>query len=316
MGNDGLRELSALQHRLVAVRQVYQLGFSRDQLRHLLGSGRWEPVTPRVIGLVGAPSTDVEPVMEAVLHFGPDAYVARSTALAVWGVPGFDLRPVHVVTRRRVNRHPAGSDAIVHSSRDLTDAHIADVRGMPVTTPIRAIFDVASTAHPKKVERALDNAWSRRLVSYALVHRTLRELGARGRAGITLMRELASVRPAGYRPPGSSTEGRVNEILERAGERPLRRQVDRGTQEAWIGRVDLVDDDLPLSIEVQSELFHGSVLDRRNDEARLVGLRAAGHEVVEMWETDVWRRPQQVLADVRAGRERARARLLGAETVA
>jgi hypothetical protein len=315
-GDEALRELSARQHRLVSVRQAYALGLSRDSVRHLLASDRWERASSRVLGLVGAPTTDLEPVMLAVLHFGSDAFATRSTALAMWGLAGFELVPVHVMVRRRVDRHAEGSPAVVHSSRDLSDAHVSFVHGIPVTTPIRAIFDIAGSAHPKKVERALDSAWARGLVTYALLHRTLKELGDRGRAGIAVMRELADARPADYRPPGSNTESRVNDILERAGERPLRRQVDRGTQEAWVGRVDLVDDELPLSVEVQSELFHGSVLDRRNDKARIAGLRATGHEVVEIWDTDVWRHPRTVLADIRDGRARARYRLPGVRSVA
>jgi very-short-patch-repair endonuclease len=138
-----------------------------------------------------------------------------------------------------------------------------------------------------------------------LLQRTLEELATRGRPGIRLMRELAEARPASYQPAGSNTEARVNEILQRAGERPLRQQVDIGSQTNWVGRIDLVDDQLPLSIEAQSELFHGSKLDRERDRERIAALRSAGHEVVEVWETDVWCRPQKVLAEIRDARRRA-----------
>jgi hypothetical protein len=316
MNDEPLRSLSARQHRLVAVRQARKLGLTNAALRHGIASGMWERMSSRVIGLVGAPSTALEPAMLAVLHYGPSSYVARESALALWGLPGFDLGPVHVVVRRRVNRRDTIDGVVEHSTRDLLESQITDTQGLPITTPIRAIFDIAATAHPKKVERALDNAWARGLVTYALLHRTLDELGDRGRTGLTLMRELAEARPADYRPPGSSTESRVNEILERAGERTLRRQVDRGTQSAWVGRVDLVDDELPFSVEVQSELFHGSVLDRRNDQLRIAGLRSSGHEVVEIWDTEVWRNPRKVLSDIRNGRARARARVLGTESAA
>jgi hypothetical protein len=300
----------------VATRQAYDLSVSREAVRHLVRSGRWERVTPRVIGLVGAPRSEFEPHMSAVLHFGTNAWIGRASALALWGLPGFEPLPVQLVARRTVPRRDPHVAAEPHSTRDLLEEHVAELRGIPLTTPIRAIFDIAATAHPKRVERALDNAWARGLVTYALLHRTLRELGDRGRTGITLMRELAAARPVDYRPPGSNTEARLSEILERAGERPLRRQVDRGTATAWVGRVDFVDDELPLSVEVQSELFHGSVLDRRNDKARIAGLRAAGHEVVEIWETDLWRHPGKVITDVREGRDRARARILGDKSVA
>lgn len=301
--DDVLRELATTQHRFVAIRQANELGLRREAVRHRIARGDWERVTSRVIGLVGAPTTDLAPLMLATLHHGPEAYVSSAPALAAWAVPGFDRREPHVVVRR--TRARSSPVARVHSTTDLFDSQIACLQGVPIVTPIRAIFDIAGRAHPMKVERALDNAWSRRLITYALLQRTLAELADRGRPGIRLMRELAADRPASYRPPGSSTEARVNEILRRAGDRPLRRQIDVGSQTNWVGRIDLVDDDLPLSVEVQSELFHGSKLDRERDKERIAALRSAGHEVVEAWETDVWCRPSKIVADIRDARRRA-----------
>jgi very-short-patch-repair endonuclease len=303
--DDLLYELASQQHRLVSVRQVYQLGLSYEQLRDRITRGEWERVTSRVLARTGAPITDLALPMLAVLHHGADTYVSHTTALGAWGVPGFRLRPTNVMSRRVRDRR--GRVAVIHSTTDLTDAHITVLQGVPIVTPIRAIFDIAGREHPRKVERALDNAWARRLVSYALLHRTIDELGRRGRPGIALMREIARARPSDYRPPESNTEARVNEILERAGRRPLRRQVNKGSQTNWIGRIDLVDEELPLIVEVQSELFHGSVLDQRRDDERIAALRAAGHEVVEVWETNVWRDAAGVVRDIEEGRSRARA---------
>ena len=310
-----LCDLAAKQHRLVAVSQAYDLGCTRESLRHAVRSGGWDRVTTRVLGRVGAPATEFEPLMAAVLHHGPNAYIGRETALALWGLPGFDLDPVHVLSTRSVCRRSTDV-ARLHSTRDLLATHVTDFRGIPASTPIRAIFDIASGAHPMKVERALDTAWARRLVTYPLLQRTLRELADRGRTGITLMRALAAARPASYRPPESNTERRVNELLERTGERPLRRQVNLGTQTNWVGRIDLVDDELPLSVEVQSDLFHGSRLDRQRDKARIAELRASGFEVVEAWESDVWRDGKRLVADIRDARRRAKSKVLGIKPVA
>lgn len=136
------------------------------------------------------------------------------------------------------------------------------VPGIPVVTPIRALFDVAGSLQPAKLERALDNAWSRRLTTSALLRRTLDELGRRGRPGIAVPRELAEARPPDHRAPESNSEARVSDVLRRAGRRPLRRQVDAGNPTNWVGRFDLPDDTLPLVVEVQRELFHGSQLDQ------------------------------------------------------
>ena len=196
----------------------------------------------------------------------------------------------------------------MHSTTDLLETHIADVQGVPIVTPIRAIFDIAGRVHPGQLERALDNAWARRLVSYALLHRTLGELAdARTTGNPDPAKRSPTDRPPDYRPPDSNTEGRFKEILDRAGERPLRRQIHLGDQQHWVGRIDFVDDQLPFSVEIQSELFHGSVLDRRRDKERIATLRAGGHHVLEVWETDVWRDPDDVVRRVRDERKKAAA---------
>jgi very-short-patch-repair endonuclease len=304
--DDDLRAQAEQQHGLVATRQASALGLSEADLRHRTTRGEWERETSRVLRLVGTPRTELTSAMRAVLHHGPEAYVSHQAALALWGVPGFYATPVHVMARRVRNRKVT-TLGNVHSTTDLRDTHIADVQGVPTVTPIRAIFDVAGNLHPGRVEKALDNAWARRLVNYALLHRTLAELARRGRPGIALLRTLAQGRPPDYRPPDSNTEARFQEILARAGERSLRRQIHLGDQERWVGRIDFVDDELPFSVEVQSELFHGSVSDRRRDKERIQALRDGGHVVLEIWETEIWRDPDDVVRKVREERRRAEA---------
>jgi very-short-patch-repair endonuclease len=245
-----------------------------------------------------------------VLHHGPDAFISHQAALALWGVPGFYDTPVHVMARRVRNRQRT-SLGIVHSTTDLRDTQLADVQGVPTVTPIRAIFDIAGNVHPSRVENALDNAWSRRLLNYAVLHLTLAELARRGRPGIALLRKLAAERPADFRPPDSNNERRFADILERAGERPMRRQVHLGDEADWIGRIDFVDDELPFSVEVQSEMFHGSVSARRRDKARIAALEEGGHMVLELWETELWRDPDEVVRKVREKRKEVAAGLHG-----
>ena len=112
----------------------------------------------------------------------------------------------------------------------------------------------------------------------------------------------------GYVPPASSLERRFEEILARRGMPPMRRQVDLG-EEVWCGRVDFVDPHVPLVVEVQSERYHSSLVDRAADAVRRAGLVTAGAEVVEVWDIDVWHRPDHVIGQIDAGRQRLRERV-------
>jgi hypothetical protein len=111
-------------------------------------------------------------------------------------------------------------------------------------------------------------------------------------AGCGVLRELLAARPLDFLPPESNTEARVNEILVGAGRAPLERQIDIGDED-WIGRIDLVDRRCDAVLEVQSELYHGSLLDQERDAEGKRRLEAAGCTFGEVIDFDVWHRPRR-----------------------
>jgi hypothetical protein len=260
----------------------------------------------RVLRAAAAPDHLLLAASAALLDTGGTVAVCRASAAALWGLPGFQAEPVHVVRDRSAHLRPSGL-AVVHTSRDLRPGHTARVDGLAVTTPLRTIFDLAGTLHPGRTERLLDNAAGRGLCTYRGLHRMLDDFAGRGRAGVELLRELAAERPPDVRPPESGLEARVNQILLRDGQRPLERQVDLG-EENWTGRFDLADRPDNFVLEVQSDTYHGSVLDRRRDAERRAELEAAGWVVREAHAFDIWHRPKVVAELVREGRREGRLR--------
>ena len=134
----------------------------------------------------------------------------------------------------------------------------------------------------------------------------LEETGRRGRNGTAALRRFHDARGGDYRPPESGLESRVHRILADAGIN-VRRQVDSGG-EHWSGRVDFRHATLPVVIEVQSAIHHSSLTDRAADERRIGRLRRDGFDVVEVTDHEVWTEPREVVAKVRRGIERVRAR--------
>src|SRR3546814_8576439 len=124
--------------------------------------------------------------------------------------------------------------------------------------------------------------------------------------GIRTMRQVLATRGLDYVPPASNLEARFEQILLQAGEAPMRRQVDIGDGDRWIGRVDFRDADLPLIVEIQSERFHASLIDKQLDATHMERLRAAGFVVLEFTDQQVWHQRNQVLEEVRRGRREAK----------
>jgi very-short-patch-repair endonuclease/predicted transcriptional regulator of viral defense system len=301
--------IAARQHGVVAREQLLVAGLTRSAVRHRVAKGILEPLSARILRVVGSAPTDHQLAMAASLD-ASDSVVALHSAAALWELPGFSLEPVHVMTTRRPHR---GTEhlGIVHSSVRFDESDVAVINGIRVTTPVRTLVDLSGRIHPDRVERVCDTMWARRLITYRHLHDYADRLPPRGGApGARVIRRLAEARSPEFRPPESSAERRVNELLERAGVPELERQVDIGDKNSWIGRVDLADRRLRVLVEVQSELFHGSVLDQRNDQVRLARLRAAGWAVLEVQQFDIWHRPERVveaISRLRASRRSDRA---------
>jgi very-short-patch-repair endonuclease len=313
---DDLYATAEDHHGLISGRQLDRLGIGPDARHQLVLSGRWERVTPSVLRLVGAPRTKEQRARAALLDAGHGAALSHRSATSLWDLPGFFLEPFDI-SRMRDRSDTPSRLATIHHPRSLTDDHVTTLDGLRVTTPVRTIFDLANLStrgqvHPDKVERTLDTAWAKQLLNHRLLVRTLDELAERGRGGITLMRRLIGDRGPGYRPPESGLEARFQAILRDRAMAPMRRQVEVGGSSQWLGRVDFCDPGPSRYIvQIDSERFHGSLVDQRADAFQTAALRAAGFIVRRFWDTEVWYQPSMVAKTVRADRLQARHRSAG-----
>jgi very-short-patch-repair endonuclease len=281
-----IRRLAEKQHGVVGRRQLWAKGIVDHELHHLVEKGMLIRMSADVLRVGGSPMTDAAVAMAGVLDSPGQAYLSHRSAAAWWGLPGYTVdKPVHTLipwqgTTRRTRL------SIVHYHRGLPVDQLRELNGVPVVSPALTIFLLAGTQHPARTERALDNAWSMRLVTYRGMNELLGCLAARGRNGIRLMRKLLADRPPHYVAPQSGLEARVDRLARDVGV-VLRRQVDTGDEE-WIGRVDFIVEGTNRVIEVLSRRYHGALLDRLSDESRFTRLNEAGFLVLTVWDSDVW----------------------------
>lgn len=293
-----MRAVVERQHGVMSRAQVRGLGASRDALHSRLRSPGWVTVSPRVLKLAGSPPTFRQRCMAAALDAGRGAAVSHVAGAALWGLPGFDTEDLHV-SRSRTATSRTSRLATVHEPRLLPDHHRTLIEGIPVTTVARTVFDLAGFLHPLRTERALDNALPRRLVDLETVRAVAIELLEHGRTGSALMRQLLSDRGAGYIPPASGLEARFFALLVEAGMELPDRQVDVGG-EAWTGRVDFLYRRARLVVEIDSDVHHTAKLDIESDRRRDEALRVGGFHVLRITEQQVWQRPHEAVALVRA----------------
>ncbi len=255
-------------------------------MHHRISTGSLVPLSKGVLRVAGVPVSDGMLAMAGVLDSPASAYLSHQSAAAWWGLPGYDVRhPVHTLIPEQ-GRRTRTRLAVVHYHADMPEDQLRSLDGVPVVSPALTIFLLAGSQHPARTERALDNAWSKRLVTYDVLHELLGRLAIQGRNGIRVMRKLLAARPSDYVAPESGLEARTARLAADVGV-DLIRQVDVGGQD-WIGRVDFLIEGSNRVIEVLSQRYHGAPLDRLADDRRFARLNEAGFEVLTLWDTDIW----------------------------
>lgn len=287
-----VNSVARVQHGVLSRRQLLAVGIDSRRLRALQRRGTIECMTDGVIRLAGAPETTHQTVMAAVLDAPPGAIASHQTAAFLWNLPGFDLpRETHVTIPRQgaPQRHKL---AVIHFQKDLPMSEVVLRHGIPTTTPTMTIFHLGAVLHPARVERAFDHAVVRRLTSGDRLAELTDLIGARGRNGTRLARELAR-RHEGRPPPESGLENRVDWLGTQAGI-SLERQVRVG-REHLVGRADFRVAGTKGLIEAQSILYHSSPLDSAADQTRIARFLAAGFSVLTIWDYQAFHYPDSVI---------------------
>jgi len=277
---DRILELASRQHGLIGREQALAHGMTRGQINARVRERRWDIAGRGVYRVPGSVPTWEQRLLTALLVAGPGAVASRRSAAALWRIPGFSRQPVEVTQRRGPSRRNPVKG--LHDSRVLPPHQVRTVDAIPTTSPARTIIDLCGCVHPRRAERAMDNALSMGLVSVGDLGRMLGETGTHGRAGIALARRLLSVRTADYVAPASELEALLLAVLEASGIEAPERQGSVGGTQAPVGRVDFVFREARVVVEADSRRHHSSWLDVQADHRRDLLLTAAGWRVIRV----------------------------------
>ncbi|HEU4738194.1 MAG TPA: type IV toxin-antitoxin system AbiEi family antitoxin domain-containing protein [Solirubrobacterales bacterium] len=179
-------ELVGRQHGIVTRRQLLALGFSSRSIEHRRASGRLHLVT-RGVYAVGWPALDRQRRwMAAVLACDEEAVLSHRSAAALLGIGGELPGRIDLSVPRRCGLKRRG--LLVRGRPTLEASDIGSCDGIPVTSPIRTLVDLATELEPMPLERSVNDADKRGLVD----PETLREeLGCfRGEPGVLPLRLL------------------------------------------------------------------------------------------------------------------------------
>ncbi|HET7121266.1 MAG TPA: type IV toxin-antitoxin system AbiEi family antitoxin domain-containing protein [Solirubrobacterales bacterium] len=174
------------QHGLISRRQLLDLGFSRQAIEHRLRIGRLHRVRPGVYMVGRRFHTPYVRWMAAVLACADGAVLSHSSAAALWriGTEVPDLIELSLPSQSR-KRHPG---LWIHRREGLADRDLTTEYGIPATTPVRTIIDLALRLDRQSLERMINEADKYNLMTPP---RLRRELDAHpGQPGVACLRHV------------------------------------------------------------------------------------------------------------------------------
>lgn len=275
-------ELAQTQQGIFTAEQALDAGLSRRALLRRVTSGLLERDLPDVYGVAGAPRTWRRDLLAAVFWLGLDTVASHRAAARMWRLEGFDEAPVEVSTTRSPRvvgpTTAAGAPIIVHRVDWRLLPRTTAVDGIPVTTVPRTLIDLAGIKH-RRVERALDEALRRGLVSLADLWDLVERQWMSGRRGVRVLRRLLIPRTQGRAPSDSDLQVLFSRVVKRWGlpepEREYRIRLPQGTI-----HLDAAYPEGRLGIELDGYAWHADRRAFEGDRARDNELRALGWTVL------------------------------------
>jgi very-short-patch-repair endonuclease len=264
------------------------LGLGRRAIGHRLETGRLTAIH-RGVYAVGHPALGPRGRAVAALRaVGPGAVLSHRSAAAIHGLLAA-TGAIEVTVAGRAPRSRAG--IIVHRAASLGDEDTCRRDGLPLTSPIRTLIDLAGVLPRPPLERVLAEAQVLRLVHPPELKRAVER--AHGRRGVA---RLARILRAGEPAPTRSQLERTFLRLAAAAD------LERPRVNERVGRfmVDFLWPAQRVVVETDGWAAHGHRAAFTSDRARDAELQALGFAVLRFTYGQVTEEPVRVAARIAA----------------
>lgn len=306
-----LTRLAAAQAGAFATRQALEGGWTHSQLHRRERSGLVRRIRNGLYVHSAFGDSWHQRLWVEVLAAGKGSAASTWAAAALHGFQRSTPGPVEVQTSEGGNHRPVFGT--VHETFWMPPSHIIHIAGLPATSVARTVFDLAGQPrHPLAFRNELLRAnhvkrmtW---LVNHAIrdhgmrmldLDRVLASTGRRGKPGTAIIREIVADLGEDYAPSASELQDLFLEVLDAHRIARPDEEIDLGTSERWVGRVDFVWRRQRLIVEVDGRQ-HAAPLDRRADRVRDAAFEAEGGTVIRVTRWQLVNEPEKVVARIRA----------------
>jgi len=290
-----LSRIAARQYGVFSRSQALEAGITRGMIDRRVSSGRWAIDDYRVYRVAGARTCWEQRLVAACLA-GPAVASHRAAGL-LWDLPGMPREIVEVTALRHRRRHAV--DVCWHESHHLTERDITEIKGIPLTRPIRTFLDLGVVLSVDELETVLNEGIRRNLLSVSAIAGRVEEFG-RLRRGSAVVRAVLDRRVPNGRAPESVLESRFLQLIRSAGMPEPVPQYEVKLGNGSVARIDFAYPARLIAVELDGAAYHSGERAERRDRRRDHQLGSLGWRLVHFDWDEVTRTPEYVLHTVDA----------------
>jgi hypothetical protein len=275
------------QHGVISRSDAIADGLSQRQIQQRVATGLWVAVHPGVYRHAAHPVTPDQQIKAAVLAAGPGAVASHQAAAYLWNLLEWGEvgeRPAVTVLRPGGSR---GHGFDVHRVSDLDWSRVRWWHAIECTDPLWTLASLGAACDGTLVDRAVDRALARRLVTVTALESELVRRSKQGRNGVGVLRQRLATRGFIGAPNPSVLESRALAFLARYRIPVERSEVVLGPEGEYRVDFSLV---YPVMLEADGYVWHYSPEHQDRDHQRRNRLKLNGIDLyVTNWR-QLWQR--------------------------
>jgi hypothetical protein len=283
--------LAGRQHGMVARWQLLELGMSEAMIKTRLRHGGLHRLHGGVFAAGHCSITMESRWMAAVLAFGSRAVLSHRSAGQLWGlVPRSSIAP-EVTRPGRTGGRPR---LVAHEVTLMAD-EVVRVRGIPVTSVPRTMFDLAGMLREREVERAWNEMEVREYRSSLSVPDLLERYP--GRPGSALLARLATAKALPVGITRNDLEEQFLALIDRFDLPRPRMNAHLAVRDRFY-EIDCLWEDRRVAIELDGGGAHGTTKAFHKDRERDRILTAEGYTTARITWDHITLTPSEVASDL------------------
>jgi very-short-patch-repair endonuclease len=299
-----LAAIAAAADGIFTIEQARSCDLGEEQI-HERVRDVWMTLYPGVFRFPGAPQTWLGDLRAASSAGAPHAVLSHRTAAKLYDLPGGRADIIEFTCPRWRRSQSAG--LVVHESTFVHPSDVHLVHDLPVMRPERVVFELASVyPSPDFLERVLQAARRKRLITYTSTKHTFDRLAGRGRPGVAVFREALERWQPDQKATESDMETLLLQVLRRnALPAPVVQYVVLDGAGRFVARADAALPEFRILIEYDSMQEHSDEWALARDAARRNRVIALGYQPLTARHRDLKQGGGELSAAIRECMRRA-----------